>query len=326
MPANLPPDYYEAEKRYRAASSPQGKIACIEEMLTIMPKHKGTDKLRADLRRRISKLKAAAQTKKGPGKRDTGFQIEREGAGQVVIAGTPNAGKSSLLAALSKAKPEISDAPMSTWKPLPGMMTVRDIQIQLIDTPALTPDYVEPLLFDLIRRCDCICAVVDILTDPVDQLQRIEEILRTNKILTAPGATEGDRQAGSIPMVAVGNKNDDSDTDDNIEIIRSLLDTDIQVVPVSAKTGRNLKRLKEEIFTALDIIRVYSKIPSKDPDMTAPFVLKRGGTVEEFARKVHKDFAQNLKAARMWGAKVFDGQMVNRTHVLHDGDIVELHL
>jgi len=118
MPANLPPAYFEAEKRYREAKNPAEGIAALEEMLAIMPKHKGTDKLKADLRRRLSKLKSKQHEKKKVGKRESSFKIEREGVGQVVVLGAPNVGKSALVAALTKADPMVADFPHSTWSPV----------------------------------------------------------------------------------------------------------------------------------------------------------------------------------------------------------------
>jgi ribosome-interacting GTPase 1 len=83
--------------------------------------------------------------------------------------------------------------------------------------------------------------------------------------------------------------------------------------------------MKQSIFHTLEIIRVYTKVPGKEPDLTAPFVLKRGSTLEDLALKIHKDFSEKLKYARVWGTQVYDGQMVQKDHVLQDGDIVELH-
>lgn len=98
------------------------------------------------------------------------------------------------------------------------------------------------------------------------------------------------------------------------------------MLPIAAKTGRNLDRLKERIFELLDIIRIDSKPPGQEPDLTAPFILRRGGTVAEFAGQAHRDFLENLATARVWGQGEFDGQPVSRDHVLHDGDVVELRL
>jgi hypothetical protein len=328
MPANLPPEYLEAEKRYRAAKNPAEKLACLEDMLTLLPKHKGTDKLRADLRRRVSKVKAASQTKRGAGKRESAFQIDKEGAGQVVVVGPANVGKSSLVARLTNANPEVANFPLTTWKPTPGMMPVENIQIQLVDTPPLNREYVEPELMDLIRRSDLILLVVDLQTDPVEQLEETVDLLEENRIVPShlrDQCTE-QRLLKFIPFLVLANKNDDANTDENLEIFQELTDNDWPMISVSTITGRNLELLKDTLVDKLQIIRVYSKAPGKEPDLTSPFVLKRGSTVEDFAGKVHKDFVDKLKIAKVWGGSVFDGQMVQRDYILQDGDVVELHI
>ena len=328
MPANLPPDYFEAEKNYREAKTPRDKIACLEEMLTLMPKHKGTDKLRADLRKRISKLKEASQTKKGTTRRESVYNIEREGAGQVVVTGPANVGKSSLVAFLTNASPQIADFPHTTWKPTPGMMPVENIQIQLIDTPPLDRDYLEPELLDLIRRADLVLIVVDLQTDPIQQLEFTAGLLEEYRIVPL---RRKERYAGLhgltyIPFQVLANKNDDASSDENFEIFRELLEDDWPVIAVSVTTGRNLERFKQVVVERLEIMRVYSKAPGKEPDRRTPFILKKGSTVVDFAEKVHKDFVVKLKVARVWGNAVFDGQMVQRDHVLKDGDVVELQI
>ena len=124
----------------------------------------------------------------------------------------------------------------------------------------------------------------------------------------------------------LANKNDDDDTQENYEIFRELLEDDWPMIPVSVVTGRNMDQMKQAVVDRLEIIRVYSKAPGKDADLSSPFVLKKGSTVEIFAGKVHKDFTNQLKVAKVWGESVFDGQMVQRDHVLQEGDIVELHI
>jgi hypothetical protein len=328
MPANLPPEYLEAEKRYRAAKNPTEKLACLEDMLTLLPKHKGTDKLRADLRRRVSKVKAASQTKKGAGKRESLFQIDKEGAGQVVVVGPANVGKSSLVARLTNANPEVANFPLTTWRPTPGMMPVENIQIQLVDTPPLNRDYVEPDLVDLIRRSDLILLVVDLQTDPVEQLAETVDLLEENRIVPSHLRDQYAEQGllKFIPFLVLANKNDDENTDENLEIFQELTDNSWPMISVSTITGRNLELLKNTLVDKLQIIRVYSKAPGKEADLTAPFVLKRGSTVEDFAGKVHKDFVDKLKIVKVWGDSVFDGQMVQRDYILRDGDVVELHI
>lgn len=326
MPTNLPPEYFEAEERFRAAQSPDEKIARLEELISTVPKHKGTDKLRADLRRRLSKLKSAAETRKSVARHVSPFHIDKEGAGQVVLIGPPNVGKSALVAALTNATPEVSAAPYSTWQPTPGMMPVKGIQVQLIDTPPLTAEYVEHDFLDLIRRSDLILLIVDVQTYPVQQLEETVAILEEHRIIPRHrrDQVEVDYRMVFVPVLVLANKCDDETSDDLFEIFCELLEDDWPLLPVSAQTGRNLERFKQLVVDELGVIRVYSKAPGKPADLDLPFVLRRGSTVEEFAGKVHKDFLENLKAARVWGSVAYDGQMVPRDYVLQDGDVVEL--
>jgi len=327
LPANLPPAYFEAENRYREAKTPAEGIGALEEMLSIMPKHKGTDKLRADLRRRISKLKSKQQAKKKLGRRDTSYKIETEGVGQIVLIGPPNVGKSALVAALTNANPQVADFPHSTWKPAPGMMYFENIQIQLIDTPPISREHTEPWLPDMARRSDMILVVVDVQTDPLQQVEETVSFLKEHRIAPLGLAHLYEEKAGwtFLPFLVVANKNDDQFIEEDFEIFRSLLEYDWPLVPVSAKTGHNFDVLKQTLFTSLEIIRVYTKAPGKEQDLSSPFVLKRGSKLEDLTSKIHKDFFEKLKYARLWGKHVYDGQMVQRDHVLQDGDVVEFH-
>lgn len=328
MPTNLPPEALAAEKRYREAETVEDKIACLEEYLSLIPKHKGTDHLRADLRRQLSKLKASAQARKKTGKQDSAFRIEREGAGQVAVVGLTNVGKSSLVAALTNATPEVSEAPYTTWEPTPGMMPVENVQIQLIDTPPLSREYVEPELLNLIRRTDLVLLVVDVQTDPLHQLAEAVAILREHRIIPLHHLDRytDERQPTVKPFLVLANKCDDADTDEVFDIFCALLEDRWPLLPVSAATGRYLERLKQAVFAQLGIMRIYAKPPGREPDFSAPFVMKQGSTVEEFAARVHRDFYENLKSARVWGSAAFDGQPVGRDYILHDGDVVELRL
>jgi ribosome-interacting GTPase 1 len=329
MPTNLPPEALEAEQRYRAAKTIAEKTACLEEFISLIPKHKGTDKLRADLRRRLSKLKAeASQARKKVSRRDSAFRIEKEGAGQAVVIGPANVGKSALVATLTNATPEVSPAPYTTWEPTPGMMPIENIQVQLVDTPPLDRDYVEPELVDLIRRSDLILLVVDLQTYPIEQLEDTVAILQEHRIVPIHLRDRYAEQQRITfkPLVVLVNKNDDESSDEDFEVLRELLDDEWALLPVSATTGRNLEWLKQAVFERLDVMRVYSKPPGKEPDLSTPFILRKGSTIGEFAGKVHQDFVENLKAARVWGSAVYDGQMVGRDYVLHDGDVVELRI
>jgi small GTP-binding protein len=328
MPTNLPPDYFEVEQQYRSAGSIEEKIDLLEEMISIVPQHKGTDKLRGDLRRRLSKLKTASQTGKRTSRRESAFHVDRQGAAQAVVIGPTNVGKSALVAALTNATPEVAEYPYTTWRPIPGMMPVKGIQIQLIDTPPLNRDYVQPELITLIRRADLMLLVVDLQTDPIQQLEDSIDILAEHRVV--PRHLQDNygqqRRLTFIPLMVLVNKNDDERTDEDVEVLRELLGDDWPLLPVSGATGRNLERLRQAVFERLEIIRVYAKPPGEEADLSVPFALKKGGTVEEFAGKVHQDFFENLKSARVWGSGVHDGQIVSREHVLDDGDIVELRI
>ena len=328
MPTNLPPEYYRAEQAVREAESASAKIAALEEMMSTIPKHKGTDKLRAELRRKISKLKIDQQKKKGAGKHESEFHIEKEGAGRVIITGAANVGKSSILAALTHATPVISEAPYSTWTPLPGMMMIDDIQVQLIDTPPLTKEHAQPEMFDLIRSADLILIVVDLQATPFQQLEDSLNLLKEHKIIPKQreSETNDERRIQFVPVLVLVNKDDDDQCDEDFKVFNELLEIELPLVPISITNKRNFEKLKFRIFESLEIIRIYSKPPGKEADLTKPFVVKKNTTLEEFAGKVHHDFQQKLKTARVWGNNVYDGQLVGKEYVLQDKDIVELHL
>jgi ribosome-interacting GTPase 1 len=245
-----------------------------------------------------------------------------------VVDGPTKVGKSALIAALTNATPQVADFPHTTWQPTPGMMPIENIQVQLIDTPPLDRDFVEPELMDMIKRSDLILLIVDLQTDPVQQLEDTVTLLEEHRIVPRHRQDRypDQRRQIFIPFLVLANKNDDEASDENFEIFCELLEDDWPLLPISTTTGRNFESLKQRVFEQLGIIRVYSRTPGKEPDLTAPFVLKKGSTVEDFAGKVHKDFLEQLKTARVWGEGVYDGQMVRRDHVLHDGDVVELHI
>jgi len=328
MPTNLPPEYKKVEKRFREAETSVEKIAYLEEMISIVPHHKGTDHLRADLNKRLAKMRDTAKNQKGASRQESVYSVDREGAGRAILVGPPNVGKSSIVAALTHATPQVSEAPFTTWAPAPGMMMVDDVQIQLVDTPPLNRDHVEAELFNLLRTADLILLVIDLQANPEEQLGESLAILAEHQI--APCGTEAEDDGLPrkffLPFLVVVNKNDGEEFDEDFQIFCELLEEDWPMLSLSATTGYNLESLPRTVYERLEIIRIYSKPPNKPPDMGNPFVLKRGETVEDFAGKVHQDFREKLKTARIWGTDVYDGQQVGRDHVLHDGDVVEMHI
>lgn len=327
MPANLPPQYFEVEKRYREARSASEKLRLLEEMLAIMPKHKGTDKLRADLRKRISQLKDLGRAGKGPGRRAPVYLIDREGVGQVALIGPPNTGKSSLVAALTKAQPLIADYPYTTRIPLAGMMRYENVQVQLIDTPPLRDDYLEPWFPDLLRRADAWALVLAPPEDPLDQWQALKSILASYRL--APGKSDGGAPApgdlATKPALVILTKADLLTDAEELQLYLELLGQD-SALAVSAQSGQGLPRLRAAIFKILNLVRVYTRAPGKGANFNSPFVVPAGTTVQELAARIHHDIARNFKFARVWGKETFEGQRVQRDYVMQEGDVVELHV
>lgn len=325
MPANLPPHYFDAEQRFRDAKTPEDKVEALEEMLAIMPKHKGTDKLKAMLRERISKFKDQAQKRKGGARQKTAYDIEKEGAAQIVVIGPPNTGKSSLVNLVTNASPEVADFPHSTHKPTPGMVQYENIQFQLIDTPPLTKDYTEPSLTDLLRRADIVVILLDLLADPIQQLEDTLAILHSFRIFSAACTIPGDmKKPPKIKKVlVVVNKMDKPSDKEILEIFLELSAIKLPCIGVSTRTGQQIMMFLDKLYELTGIIRVYTKPPGKAADKKSPFVIPKGSTLEDLGGKIHNDFVSKLKYAKAWGRSVRDGQMVQRDYVLQDGDVVE---
>ncbi len=328
MPTNVPPQYRSVEARYRAATTPEDKLAALEEMLRIMPKHKGTDKLQADVKARIAKLRQQEQQARKHGGAHS-HMVAREGAGQVVLVGPPNSGKSSLLAALTHAEPKIGEFPFTTLEPLPGMMAFEDVSIQLIDMPPVSRDHVEPWIYDLVRRADLLWIVIENAAS-LDGIELCRSLLESKRIEArpplTPAAAETEPPTVVKPALLVLTAFDKPESDENLALLRELIEIPWPCHAVSAHDGRGLDELRRATFDALDVIRVYTKEPGKHPDMVKPFTLRRGSSVGDLAATIHRDFPEQLKFARLWGQGVFDGQPVQRDHVLSDRDVVELHL
>jgi len=329
MPANLPPEYFEAEKIFKQAGTLSEKTAALEDLLATIPKHKGTDKLRADLRKRLSQLRKDAISRKKGGRGDL-YVVEKEGAAQIALVGFPNAGKSSLLARLTNANPVIADYPLSTLTPLPGMMPFEDIQFQLVDLPPIGNESTDGWVSGILRYADALLLVIDLTEDPdiqaellIDQLARWNIHLKKNtEIRSVP-----DRIPAGIfkRTLIVANKIDKGACDAGFLQLKNKYDQLYRCIAVSALKRENLEELKRAVFEVCGVIRAYSKPPGKEPDISKPFTIPEGSTILDLASFIHKDFLFHLKYARVWGSAKFDGQRVEKNHILQDRDIVELN-
>jgi len=325
MPANLPPEYFSAEKRYKEAGSPREKIAALEELISTVPKHKGTDKLRADLRRKLSQLREEATKKKKGGRGDL-YAVERQGAGQIALVGFANAGKSALVGALTNAEPVVADYPMSTVMPLAAMMPFEDIQYQLVDLPPLGNESTDGWVSGILRSSDMLLLVLDLGEDPDVQAELLIAQLEEWRIPLKHKGEKGQMTELGKPVIIVGNKADLNVSRASMDDLSGEFGGSYPLAEVSTISKDGLEELRRTIFECSGVLRVYSKQPGKDPDLKMPFIVREGSTVLDLAGLIHKDFVEGFKYACIWGSAKFDGQRVQKDHVLSDRDIVEYHV
>jgi uncharacterized protein len=318
VPANLPPQYVSAEGRLKSAKDPGEKIAILEEMWALLPKHKGTDKIQADIKRRISRLRDEEE-KTAARRKGFSVSVVREGAGQIVAAGPPNTGKSSLVSVLAHHGPKIAPYPFTTLMPFPAMMPHLDVKVQLVDLPPIAPGHLEFWMINMLRNADASLLVLDASDGAcLDRAgEVIGELARRHLALGEDTRT-----------LIVANKMDLDGAAEGLELLRELWGLRGEVVPFSclSPSPAEVDALRARAFGLLGVIRIYAKEPGRKPDMEQPFTVRDGSTVHDFAAHVHKDFASGLKQARVWGSARFPGQAVARDHPLRDGDVVELSL
>jgi ribosome-interacting GTPase 1 len=330
MPANLTPQYREAEQRFRAATATEDKIEALEEMIRLLPKHKGTDHLFADLKRRLSKLRSGKGQKCGATRQKSPYHIRPSGAGQAVLVGLPNAGKSAVVAALTNKEVEVAPYPFTTRLPAPAMMPHENGQLELIDTPPVTADHFDPEFAALIKRAR-LCVVVVSLAD--------DDVLEATDIIS--GALEEKRtvlvhhetpipadEVGEVHVrtLVVATHADQPEGRENLEMLQDLVGERFAIHAVNTESAEDMEVLRKAIWTGLGMIRVYSQPRGKKVDRSSPFYLERGATVHDFAQQLHQDFVEHLKSARVWGSALHDGQCVKADHVLEDEDVVELNI
>jgi uncharacterized protein len=340
MPANLTPEYKAAEAAFRKARDPRERLEHLREMLRVIPKHKGTDHLQGDIKRRIKELSEELERPKKSGARGgPPLVIQPEGAAQIALLGPPNTGKSSLHARLTGSGAQAAPYPFTTQYPEPGMMPFEGIHFQLVDLPAISPEHPVSWLASALQTADACLLVVD-LSHPacVERIEALHAVLLEKRVtLTDRWELEGEPAGEAaevdedpfvlrLPAVLLANRVDLlAGVDLELRAFLELTGLRYPVLAVSATTGRGLGEIGPLLFRQLGIVRVYTKVPGRPPDRNRPFTLRRGQTVEAVAQLVHKDLARSLKYARVWGKSGFDGQHVGREHLLADGDVVELH-
>lgn len=335
MPANLSPEYKAAEAEFRKAREPRERLLWLREMLRVIPKHKGTDHLQADIKSRIKELTEELEgPRKGGARSGPATAIHPEGAAQLVLLGPPNSGKSLLHARLTGSHAAVAPYPFTTQYPEPGMLPWTDILFQLLDMPAISPEHPVPWLTSTLQTAHG-CLLLADLSDPgcVEQLQALQEVLAQKRVTLTPrwpaaglGGDDEDPFAIRLPALLLANKADlVGDPDAELRALLELSGLDYPAMAVSAATGAGLGELGAWLFRQLAVVRVYTKAPGKPPEKDHPFTLRRGQSVEDVARLVHKDLAGSLRYARIWHADGAGPKQVGREYLVADGDVVELH-
>lgn len=290
MPINAGPEYFVAEKKFAAAKTKEQKVAALEEMIRALPKHKGTDHMLAQLKKRLAKLKDEVETS-GKSSARSGFSLKKEGAAQVCIVGPTQSGKSTLLNSLTNAGARVRDHAFTTKYPNVGMMIYQDVPVQMVEIPSTF----EPEFMSAARTCDLLVVLLDATHDVTKQEAEMKRVLHEKAITT--------------PALFVRNK----------RFVEKS-----KYINVSAKDGFGLQQLKDLIWSKLGLIRVYTKSPGKERELP-PIAVRPGSTVRDMTREIHKDFLKNFKFARVYNGTRFSGIKVGLDYVLKDMDTVEIH-
>jgi hypothetical protein len=306
-------------------------------MLRTIPKHKGTDHLQADIKGRIAELTdELTAARRGAARTGPPTVVRPEGAAQIALLGPPNSGKSSLHHALTGSHALAGPYPFTTQYPQPGMLPFQDVAFQLVDLPPVTVAHPVPWLADALQPADGAFLVTD-LADPgcVDQVLRLRELLRARRVHLRPDWPRGlppdarddeDPFAVRLPFALVASKADLlADLDGELSVFCELTGLHCPVLTASVTTGAGLDAFGPWLFAELGVVRVYTKVPHRPPDLSRPYTLRRGQTVHDVAVMVHKEVAGSLKHARLWRRPGAEGVQVGRDHFVEDGDVLELH-
>ena len=391
MPTNLPPEALDKWELVEAAHTPREKMDAMIEFLKYVPHHKGTMKLRGEMNRKISLIRADLDKKKrmGTGKSSGGPKlfVEKEGSAQIALIGMTNVGKSCLMVAVTNSKVLVTPTPYSTHEPVPGIMSSGDVQFQIVEAPAVMEGSADGragghITLGLARNADGVILMVDLSHDPVGQLelvlgeleksrvlvtkpsgkvdidrrhagaalhiilvgrlldcsmQDVEDLLRSYKINDAIVRISGDVKLDDVedaifetttykPAVVVANKLDLKGAAANLRNLKQYVNGKLPVVAMSCEQKTGLEELGKALFDSLGIIRIYTKEPGMRVHSDHPFALRRGVTINDLAKNIHKDFVSNFMFAMVWAKRLpFSPKKVGLGFTLEDGDIVEIH-
>ncbi|HZX12273.1 MAG TPA: GTPase [Candidatus Nanoarchaeia archaeon] len=307
MPINANYEYTEAEKKVAEAKTPQEKIRALENLLSASPSHKGAEKLRQEIKQKISKLRLKLEKEQAKKGGRFSVAIKKEGAAQVVLVGLPNAGKSWILRKFTNAKTKVAEYEFTTKMPELGVMDVGGVKIQMVELPAIFEGFADaekgPSFFGIARAADLVVIIVDGTRECEADVRMIEAEFEKALI---PLEKLKEKQGSGRPCLVVVNK-----------VMKSFKCS----YPVCG-----IDELKHAVWSMLGLMWVRTKMPRKKPDWP-PVALRKGDSVRDLAAHVHKDFVERFRFARIWGKSVrHEGANVGLDHVLAEGDIVEVHV
>ncbi|MEK6919172.1 MAG: GTPase [Nanoarchaeota archaeon] len=295
---NAGPEYGKAQGNYLNAKDVDEKIFFLQEMIKYAPKHKSSEKMVAELKTRLIKLRDKKEKSKSVGK-STLKAIRKDGP-QAVLVGFTNSGKSSILNCLTNASSLVAEYEYSTVMPVIGAMSYGGIVTQVIDLPAVNSDFFDK---GLVNSADLVLVVVN----NYDDLSRISPYLER---------TTGKR-------LIVWNKSDLMDFDVARKTEAKFMMSKQDFIKFSSKNTTNLEELKKRILSKFSIMRVFTKEPKKERSVDAT-IMKPGSTVGHLAERIYHGMSDNIKEIHIWGpSSKFGGQKVGLKHVLKDLDVVE---
>jgi len=300
MTINAHPEYIYAEKEYYSAEDDEERLKALEKMISVLPGHKGAEKMRAQIKLRYKKLKEKLAKEKKSKKGGSRLGIKKEDM-QAVIVGKTKSGKSTLLSVLTNVKPGISNYDFTTRYPIVGMSDYYGTGIQMIEVPAIESEYYDK---GVVNSGD---SIIILITD-LEQLKEIEK-----KVEKAPGK-----------KVIVFNKIDLLSENEKRKISATLQSKKYNFVLISTKTKEGISELKEKLFKSFGRIRIYTKEPEKKEKTGRPIILLPDSNVKDVAEKILKGFSSKVKETRIWGpSSKYAGQVVGLAHKLKDLDVVE---
>ncbi len=391
MPTNLPHEALDKWAEVEAAQGQKQKLQKMQEFLACVPQHKGTMKLRGQIKKKMAIIREdlADKKRKGTGKSSGGSKlfIEKEGTAQIAILGDTNVGKSCLMSVLTNANVTVSPTPYCTREPVPGIMSYMDVQFQVVEAPALMQGSADGRAWGLqtlglARNADGLILMIDVSRNPVAQLElvlgelektrvlvakpkgkvdidrryagaalriilvgkllgtsmrEVEDLLRSYKINDAIVRITGEVTLDDVedsvfestiykPTVIVANKLDVKGAERNLRVLKKYVNGKLPIIAVSCERKTGLDELGRALFESLGVIRIYTKEPGMRVHSDHPFALRRGATVNDLAKGIHKELVANFLFAMVWAKRLpFSPKKVGLNFVLEDGDIVEIH-